>query len=72
MTIEKSLDFCDRTHHLCRENTLLVALSELITQLGKGNYEDARQATQTINRLLATGSTVRPEDLRECLFDIVE
>lgn len=69
---ENSADFCDDRHLLCEENTLLVALRELIVRLWDGKYEDARQATQTINRLLATGSTVDPEDLRDCLFGIVE
>jgi hypothetical protein len=41
--------------HDWRHNPLLLSLAILIQSLRKPNFEQARQETQTINRLLATG-----------------
>jgi len=53
-----------------RQNPMLSALHNLITSLNKGNFEDARQETQTINRCLATGVVCNSEELDDCLFDL--
>lgn len=50
---------------------VLLAVSVLLQSLGRGNYEQARQETQTINRCLATGASPDPSLLSCMLRDLI-
>lgn len=50
---------------------VLLSLSILLQSLGRANYEQARQETQTINRCLALGASPNPVLLSCMLRDLI-
>jgi len=54
-----------------RHDPVLLAVSVLLQSLGRGNYEQARQETQTINRCLAMGQSPNPVLLSCMLRDLI-
>lgn len=54
-----------------RAEPVLLSLSILLQSLGRGNFEQARQETQTINRCLAVGASPDPVLLARMLRDLI-
>lgn len=54
-----------------RTEPVLLSLSILLQSLGRGNFEQARQETQTINRCLAVGASPDPVLLARMLRDLI-
>jgi hypothetical protein len=53
-----------------QQEPVLLALSILLQSMKQGNFEQARQESQTINRCLAMGQSPDPKLLADMLLDI--